>query len=298
MGATSMHQEIASHMSTAPIIVFAALLIMVCAVDLRCTQAAPAPAGSADPSHTGAPQIWFAPKDPLRIDPADRGSADYMQLFQPEAPWARAAAHVQVFELYPQFMHLASDAQLTTVFGWLKRHNIGLAVSIGMLSPLPNCRRIEGYGTGQLAMAQRIRRLGGDLRYVAADEPLWAGRGYSTAGACQSAIPDIAAAVAGSARAFQSIFPQVQFVDDEPILNRAGASWPDEIVEFHDAFRRAYGQPLSAVHLDIAWWEASWQQRVLALTTHLRRRGLRIGVIYNGNPGDRTATGFTHELAR
>ena len=234
------------------------------------------------------PEIWFGPKDPFRAVAADRGSPEYMQLFQPGAGWAKAAGYVRVFKLYPQLMRRASDADLKTILQWLKVHQIALAIETGLMRPLSYCRRTEGYDTDQLEMAQRVRRLGGDLRYVAADSPLLAGHSFSGPGACQLPIAAMAQSTAKSARLFQSVFSQVQFVDIEAISNFKKPTWVAEIGQFHDAFRQAYGQPFIAMNFDVAWWQPGWQQRVRTLTQYLRRRGERIGVIYDGNPNARS----------
>jgi hypothetical protein len=235
------------------------------------------------------PRLWFAPLDPI-IRPAAHygGSADYMALFEPNAPWPNAASHIQVFKLYPQFMRRGSDADLRTLFSWLNQHRIALALEVGLLHPLPTCRRTEGFDTDHLEMAQRILRLGGDLRYVVADEPLWFGHGRSGPDACQWPIATVAEGAAASARAIQSVFPRVQFVDGEPISNFTSPDWVSEMGQFLAAFKQAYGQPFVAVHFDIAWWKSGWQQGALAATQYLRRIGEPIGVIYNGNPNDRS----------
>ena len=127
-----------------------------------------------------------------------------MKLFEPDAPWPTAASFVSVFKLYPQFMRHGSDADLQKIFQWLGRHRIALAVEVGMISPRPDCRATEGFDADQSAIAERVRRLGGDLQYVAADEPLYYGhhnkKGDERLPPCQIAIPELANLVASSAR--------------------------------------------------------------------------------------------------
>src|SRR5258708_26955613 len=187
------------------------------------------------------PEIWFAPLDPIvRPEVGYGGSADFMRLFDPDAPWAKAASYIKVFKLYPQFMGGASDADLAKVFNWVDQHRIALAIETGLIQPRTNCLRTEGFGDGQEATAQRIRRLGGNLRYVMADEPLFFGHSNDVPGACQLPIPTLAQDVAATARVFQQTFPDVQIVDAEPISNFKNTDWVSEIGQFLSAFRQAY----------------------------------------------------------
>src|SRR5262249_17518983 len=44
------------------------------------------------------PQVWFAPY--AILGGSGPGSVDYFDLFNSDAPWAEAAAHIQVFKIY------------------------------------------------------------------------------------------------------------------------------------------------------------------------------------------------------
>ena len=271
---------------------FAARTVIASGASLLTAQLVPSFAIAAAKKHA-RPEIWFAPLDPfLRPEVGYGGSADFMRLFDLDAPWATAASFVRVFKLYPQFMHAASDADLTKVIKFLDQHQIALAVEAGLIQPLTTCSRTEGYGDDQEFIAQRIRRLGGNLRYVMADEPLFFGHSYKVPGACRIPIRALARDAATSARVFQRIFPDVRIVDAEPISNFKNANWVREIGQFLSAFRQAYGQPFAAVALDIAWWEPSWQPRALAITRYLRRLGEPVAVIYNGNERDKSDTAW------
>jgi hypothetical protein len=96
-----------------------AILLIVSIVAAGCQSTTPPSRGStsASPRITGS-RIWFAPL-PANRSPAgtvlvpQHGSVDYDYLFTPGAPWTRAAARVQVFKLYAQFLeYAASDSEL------------------------------------------------------------------------------------------------------------------------------------------------------------------------------------------
>jgi hypothetical protein len=135
-------------------------------------------------------------------------------------------------------------------------------------------------------MAERVRRLGGNLRYVMADEPLFFGHSCDVPGTCQIPIPTLAQHAAAVAQVFRQIFPKVLFVGAEPISNFTIADWIDEIGQFLSSFHEAYGQPSAAMAFEIGWWEPSWRERGPAITRDLQRLGGPVAVIYNGNPAD------------
>ena len=71
------------------------------------TPAASAPMASAPaaPDLATGPLVWFAPLPPLRLGlPFADGSADYFDLFPPDAAWTSAAGHVHVFVIYASWV--------------------------------------------------------------------------------------------------------------------------------------------------------------------------------------------------
>jgi len=230
------------------------------------------------------PRIWFAPRDPRGLE---SGSLDFLDLFQDNAPWQRAAALAKVFKLTPRFLTVATDDVLGRVLLDLKRRHIALAAELGVLHPTASCGQIEGYMRNQLELAQRIRRLGGDLRFVAADEPLYFGHSFDGKAACRTPLAALAQDAAGTARQIRSVFPDVRIIDIEPISNFKEANWDSLVAEWLTAFRDAYGEPFAAFDIDIDWGRP-WQDRVATITAQMRRANMRIGVIYNGNPKDPT----------
>ena len=88
------------------------------------------------------PLAWFAPLPPMPTSEGRpyTGSDDFMQLFEPDAPWAAAAGHVQVFKLYGEWVaYHATDAQLRQVVADLNRRGLALAVEVGPLTPPAEC---------------------------------------------------------------------------------------------------------------------------------------------------------------
>jgi hypothetical protein len=169
----------------------------------------------------GAAQVWLSGVDPfVRHVMAPNQTSDYTQLFQTDAPWSAAAQHVQVFKSSTQFLVYGSDVQLRAMFTDLKQRHIALAVEAPMFPVGKNgCGHgTEGYaGPHEMkSVADRVKRLGGELGYVAMDEPLWFGHHSDRRGACRASIAEVAEGVATNVAAIRSDFKNVQIGDIEP----------------------------------------------------------------------------------
>jgi hypothetical protein len=236
----------------------------------------------ASPFLRATPQIWFTPMDPIVRPPLHAGGAvDYMALFAPDAPWPRAAAHIQVFSLYPQFVGWGSDADLVTVFRGLAARHIALAAELGMFAGRHGVEGCDGDNAARYV--RRIKRLGGDLRYIAMDEPLYFGHEFAGKNSTRVSIPAVAANVAANIAAVRQVFPDVQVGDVEPLSNFATTpGLLQEMSEWIDAFQAAAGRPLAFVRADLLWTKP-WQDRADGVAQIVRSKGLPFGIIYDGD---------------
>ena len=133
------------------------------------------------PASADQVEVWFSATEPVWRQFHNWPANDYMQLFEPSAPWQSAARGVKVFMLAKKFVAEASDADLQTILGDLQRRHIALAVQGTPLTFTNECGRgIESYGPphDMLGMASRVRHLGGTIAYVAVDEPLFFGHQF------------------------------------------------------------------------------------------------------------------------
>lgn len=180
------------------------------------------------------PHYWFAP-DGARIDP-DYGSVDYFDLFTPDAPWAEAASHIQVFKIYAETLDLDVPAtQLENLFAELKRRHIAVAIEFGPLQAENDVCGIgvEGFGgAAGLHYARRIRDLGGVLQYVAFDEPFFFGSMYDGPSACHWTADQVAQNAAAHVADIKSVFPHV-IVGDIEVMPVASVA-PDWIDRYED----------------------------------------------------------------
>jgi hypothetical protein len=260
------------------------------------------------------PQIWFS-SPPTK---------DYMKLFSSPSEWPQSLSQVDVFELQTQFAVKAGDPMLRTMFNFLGEHHIALALEMPILTAEPNqCGfGIEGnrpQGVDK-ALAERLHRLGAPLKYVAMDEPLWFGHMSNAtkpngAFPCQATINDVAVNAANNIAAIRSYYPDVIVGDEEPLLNpyRRNDIPPDfwdQMQAWTKSFGSATGYPLAFIHFDIGWFpsgsasedvknHAHWLAQLQQAQTFTKLNGIRSGIFYNGNPGDKSGVAWDeHAEAR
>lgn len=240
------------------------------------------------PCRAASPQLWFAPVDWFARDPP-RGPngfikySDYMALFAANPP--PVMSRVNVFKIFAQTLAWTSDDDLRRIIDGLRREHIALALETGVLTDSEQCGRgVEGYGGKTVPrLVQRIAALGGELAYLAMDEPAWFGHVFGGAHACRAAMTDIARDAAINIAAVRKIFPHLQVGDIEPV----GPSPQDSLIsgyaDWADAYRQATGAPLAFFHADVQW-EKAWLGPVEDAAKTMHERGIAFGIIYNGTP--------------
>ena len=245
-----------------------------------------------------AQQVWLAGNDPVVTAMIHRqGQPDYMDLFDRGAPWQSAARHVAVFMVSTQFVDHATDAQLSHVIEGLRARHISLGMAGLMLVPSRRCGSgVESYGRRGVMdlVASRISHLGGTLDYVAFDEPIWFGHVLQAPRTCQDSLQALAMQMAEPAASLKRVFPNLSFVDTEPLNNHTDLSLLSDILEFAKLFRQATGYTIDGVHADIIWRD-TWQYQYRAWYNALHRNGLRVGVICRGSQPDPTDEAWTAE---
>jgi hypothetical protein len=260
-------------------------------------------------ARAASPEIWLGPEE---LPPPGASAVDLMDMFTPEAPWKKAAAHTQVFMLQGPFLTRAPQDQLNRIVSDLNRRGIAIAVAVGVMNvphdPPSGCGglgNVEGYGTTQQAakIARVIKAAGGEIKYLVMDEPLYYGHYYTQApgkgAGCHSPIEQIAQLIKPTLAAYTQVFPQVVIGEVEPTFFIDGQpNWRTEFSSWADAYRVAMGRPLAFLHLDVEWPLANGVQDALAVysaSQELQRRNLlgKIGVIYNGSRQDKSDPAWT-----
>ena len=251
----------------------------------------PLPSHGASLRQTGAPrpsqktEVWLGGRDPLRKRLPDEPPSDFLQMFTPNAPWERTAAGVRVMQLPPAFVLRTDKATLARIFRDLDRRHIALGVQFGWLHGEPGTtggKGIEGFshpGSAAL-MARIVKAAGGDLRYVAMDEPLEFGHNYSGPNACHYSIAQTAQVVAEGVAEVRAVFPDVQIGDTEPVGSQ-DPTWPGQIRQWLAAYQSATHTPLAFLHADIQW-NQPWLQQVPPVKQAAHQAHIPFGIIYDG----------------
>jgi hypothetical protein len=236
---------------------------------------------AAKPALAHAPEIWMGPIDPVtRAAEHWDTSADFMDLFRPDAPWQTVAAHTKIFKIGPGFTQQGKEEDLKRIFKELQRRDIGLAVEMGLLTTSAHCPAgNEAYGPPGLVegLLTRLKRLGADVRYVAMDEPLEYGHLETGANRCHDSIDEVARQVAINVAVVKRIFPQAHVGDSEVV----GLSQESDVEKWLDAYQKAVGEPLAFLHADVAWSHHA-MKNLVPLAAFLKSRRVPFGVIYNG----------------
>jgi uncharacterized protein (TIGR03437 family) len=233
-----------------------------------------------------SPQIWFCPLDSIfRSRVNYSGSPQYMSLFTPSSPWTQAASHINVFKVYSTWISAASDADLQIQFSDLNRRGIALALEAGAITASSQCGiGVEAQGGQDLVnLALKIQKNGGNLRYLAMDEPIYFFTLYTGSNACQWTVDQMAANVAANLRALRAQFPNVIIGDIEP-FPVAAPNWLAQYQAGIEAFRKALGFPLAFFDADVAWDSPGYLADLAAVRGMVASEGLPFGIIYNGSP--------------
>ena len=234
-----------------------------------------------------ANEIWLCPLDPVsRAAHKWDASADYMELFHSDSEWKTVAANISVFKIGPGFLQQGKDEDLQLIFSELKRHNIKLALEIGMATRSEHCQETtEAYGAPGLVegLLKRLNQLGGDLAYIAMDEPLYYGHQFEGGGACKLSVRQVAADVAPNVKIARSIFPNVKIGDIEVV--GSSKEFLQATEEWVDAYREAVGFNLAFLHADEGW-SRDGMTNLKPLSAFLKSRRVNFGIIYNGGGTD------------
>ena len=238
------------------------------------------------PAIAFAEEIWFAPTDHLPRNGVVYVS-DFMDLLSEGAPWQHALARISVWQLSPRFAMAALNVELAKAISFMNGHHIQLAIGMAMV-PVTGCgSSVEGMAVqghpGEVAW--RIKKLGGDLRYVGMDEPLRFGHQDKRPVACHLSTVEVAQRVAESVREVRAVFPEVKFIDEEPVSDIPGDDWLNELEQWLDAYQQSVGEPIGALQDDIDWSRGPWQERTLAIRDMLKKREIKYGVMFTaGGP--------------
>ena len=244
------------------------------------------------------PSIWMAPLHP-HDDPAGgrAGSEDYMNLFEPDAPWRTVEKHVAVFKIYLDFAQHASDQDIRKLAAGLSARNIALAVEAPVLTQTAWCQPGVPVRADEVTpLMARLKKLGANVRYLAMVGPLVDGHTYTKEFYCHRPIPEVAEDAAREVARIREIFPEIVVGDIEPVGRHD--QYPDwsELDLWLDACKKALGAPLAFLHLDITW-SLPWRDDVEFIAKQSQAKGVPLGVIFNGDSYDLSDADYAGDVA-
>jgi hypothetical protein len=251
----------------------------------------------------GATEIWLSGVAPFlrqKMFQEPIASSDYLDLFKPDAPWQKTSQRVKVFMTNGGLISREPDAVLQAVFADLKRRHIALAMEMGLATARQDSSGHQACGAGvegittpnaTRILAERIKKNGGELAYVAMDEPLYYGHRFNGQNACHFTPDELAGSIAPNDAVLRALFPSVEIGDVEPIgaAQNLPPDWIGEIGRWFEVYQQVVGQKLTFFHADVAW-TSPWQQQLAQVKRVAHSRGMKFGIIYDGGGSGKEET--------
>jgi hypothetical protein len=241
-------------------------------------------------SIASAQQVFFEPREPQAPWTHVQGDPDWDGFFRADAPWRRAASHIQVLNLTAAYVSDASDDDLRAVAAGLAARRIDIDIplqSVAVERDEP-CGKTEGYDEPAhiASVAAKLKRLGITPRYISLDGPLWFGHYDTGPKACRFSIDEAARRAARSVRIFLAEFPDLAIDDIEGSVLTMQPSWQAGYSAFKAQFEAEAGHALNSLTLDVKWSSPGWDDSVKALSAMAKSLEMKFGVIYNGDERD------------
>ena len=240
---------------------------------------------------------WFTAMDPYGNYGSSRpGSPDFMNLFQ-NGTWA-GLQQIQVFKFYAQFFYSAPDAALIQVFEFLKQQHIAVGIEIGAVNSVNGCgTNVEGMAGLQQtqSLMARIASLGGNIDFVAMDEPFYYGHYYNGSDdACEFSITQLINNLNQTIQIYKSYFPNVTIGDIEPFFAMPN-TWQVDYQNFLDQFETTTGNKMNFVHDDAHIELTSWQTIASNIRSILITNGIPYGLIRNDCVGGTNSVDWVND---
>ncbi|TDX02107.1 hypothetical protein [Dinghuibacter silviterrae] len=245
-----------------------------------------------------APRIWIVTGPGVEEKdraPVWRGiRVDGQNMLVEGAPWETVSAHTQIVKFAPGDIERVKDSVLKKTFADLERRHIALALESSFLIRGAHCAATtEAYGKpGALeGLLKKIQRDGGNLQYIAMDEPFTFGHWYTGPnGTCHDSAAEIAGEITVTLKMARSIFPKVKVGDVEVV----SASKPrlEELIRWIDTYRSVVGEPPAFFHADVEWSTLA-MHNLVTLAAQLKQRKVPFGIIYNGDQNAATDQEWT-----
>lgn len=246
----------------------------------------PSRANSALP--VSADRIWFSPGP---------GTLDYLQLFENAAQWTRARSVISVFKFYAQ--HTQTPASATVgpntydalvragAFRQLVSWKIKTALEAGSVKEFwctPDASGMQASIQSTLDAVKAIEGAGGQLSYLAMDEPWVSGRAKVCDGPALEPTADrVATYMSAVSRARPAL--KIGLIEAYPFSS-------EDAIETILQLMRARGVPPAFLHMDIDWHRvaaADFARDMKRLQAFAGSLNIPFGIIIVGYNGDADA---------
>lgn len=249
--------------------------------------------------------IWFHPLPAISPypggPPGTPGSTDFDTLFT-GGTWPQATARTSVIGLYAGWVssgisgagNQASDQELQSIVTFLNAHNMTLELEAPALQATATCGAgVEGYVPyGQtvhdltVAYLQRLKAAGAPVGFVKVDEAYFYGTVSNEAQVCHFTVTQIAQALQSYTQLVQTIYPNAQVGDVEPVVNAYTTDPVTAIGQWHDAYKALTGAAFPFFIADMDFSNAAWPTLAKSMEVATHGRGMHYGIIYSGDPAD------------
>jgi hypothetical protein len=114
--------------------------------------------------------------------------------------------------------------------------------------------------------------------------------GIHLAKQCHFTPEEVAQRAAATMKGLKALYPNLQVMDAEGPGEIPVAQWLPNFHRFLNAFKAAYGAPITAVHLDMHWaddWHNGyrWVTAVRQITDDLHKQGVKVALIMDAYDG-------------
>ena len=260
----------------------------------------PAPSSTAVPTVTVTsyptpdlsrrPLVFFGP-----LPKSYNGSLDFMDLFTENAPWNKAAQHIQVLSLsggwvvhFPWEPEEATEEELRAIISEVNRRGLALGFEASPLVATEECGQgVEGFFGPEegLRIVQTLKQLDANVSFVSLDEPFAFGHIYDGPQACHWTPEKIARQVDSYIKVIKSVYPEAVIGDIEPLWLGVDVQ---ELVNWLDIYKAVTGSNFPSIDLDLDYARADWSTAAKQLEDAARARGIEFGIFYIGDAGDTT----------
>lgn len=264
--------------SIRPVLLVAALTVLFAAIPSRAISALP----------VSADRIWFSPGP---------GTLDYLQLFENPEQWTRARSVISVFKFYAQ--HTETPAAATVgantydalvragAFRKLVDWKIKTALEAGSVKEFwctPDSSGMQASIQSTLNAVKAIEGAGGQLTYLAMDEPWVSGRAKVCDGPALEPTADrVATYMSAVSRAHPAL--KTGLIEAYPF---SSADAIETIVQL----MRARGVPPAFLHMDVDWHRlqpGDFARDMKRLQAFAGSLNIPFGIIIVGYNGDADA---------